>query len=248
MPADTTGAMMARRVLVTGASSGIGAEVCRAVAAAGGRLALVARSAERLAALADELDAVAVPADVTDVGRTRAAVDAAADRLGGLDAIVASAGVARPLTIADGDPDDFRMMLDVNVLGVLHTVQAALPYLTASRAGDVVLLSSMAGRRVPRATLGVYSATKFAVHAIGQALQLELRDRPVRVTTVAPGYVDTPIADGVPGELGERFREAVSAHGMRASTVADLVVTALTAPREVELVELAVLPTGEAAT
>lgn len=241
----TPGSLGGRRVLITGASSGIGAAVARASAGAGARLALLARSADRLQELAATLDAVAVPADVTDADAVRSAVDTAADRLGGLDAVVVSAGVARPGTVADGDPADFRLMVDVNVLGVLHTLQATLPHLVASGAGDVVVMSSMSGRRVPRATMGVYSATKFAVHAIAQALRMELEDQPVRVATVAPGYVRTPIADDVVGELGDAMRAAVAANGMAPSTVAALVVTALAAPREAELVELAVLPTGE---
>lgn len=236
-----------RRVLVTGASSGIGEAIARAVVAAGAHAALLARSADRLREVAGQLGGttVAVPADVTDVHAMRDAVDLTAERLGGLDAVVACAGVARPGTVADGDPADFRLMVEVNVLGVVHTVQAALPHLIASGAGDIVTMSSMSGRRVPRGAMGVYSGTKFAVHAISEGLRLELEDEPVRVTTIAPGYVDTPIADDVPGERGKAFRDAVSSYGIRPSTVADLVVTALGAPREAELVELAVLPTGE---
>ncbi|CAN5905506.1 SDR family oxidoreductase [soil metagenome] len=235
-----------RRVLITGASSGMGEAVARAAVSAGAQVALLARSADRLAQLADELGAVAVPADVTDVEATRDAVAAAAGSLAGLDAIVASAGVARPGTVAGGDATDFKLMLDVNVLGLLHSVQAALPHLIDSGVGDVVVLSSMSGRRVPRGEMGVYSGTKFAVHAIAEGLRLELDEQPVRVTTIAPGYVDTAIADDVSGEQGEAFRDAVASHGMAPSTVASLIVTALAAPREAELVELAVLPTGEA--
>lgn len=240
-----TGPLAGRRVLITGASSGIGRAVAHAVVAAGARVALVARSADMLDELAADLDGVAAPADVADPSATRSALDDAADRLGGLDAVVASAGVVRPGTVADSDPADFRLMVEVNILGVLHTVQAALPHLVASGAGDVVVVSSMSGRRVPRADAGVYSGTKFAVHAIAEGLRLELDDQPVRVTTVAPGYVDTPIAEGIRGDEGERLRDAVSAHGITPSTLATFVVTALAAPREAELVELAVLPTGE---
>lgn len=234
-----------RRILVTGGSSGIGAAVARAVAANGARVALLARSRDALENLATDLDGVAVPAHVTDVGEVGTAVATAAEALGGLDAVVNSAGVMRPGSVGEGDPDDFRLMLEVNVLGLLHVTQGVLPHLEASGAGDVVNISSMSGRRIPSATAGVYSGTKFAVHAISEGLRRELAGRPVRVTTVAPGYVDTPIGDDVPGERGEEFRQQVSTHGMAPSVVADLVVAALAMPREAELAELAILPTGE---
>lgn len=234
-----------RRVLVTGASSGIGAAVARAVVSAGGTVALLARRPEVLRDLAADLGGVSVPADVTDVQAVRGAVAAAVDGLGGLDVVVNSAGVMRPGTVEDGRPDDFRLMLEVNVLGLLHVTHVALPHLRRSGAGDVVNISSMSGRRIPSPTAGVYAGTKFAVHAISEGLRLELADQPVRVTTVAPGYVDTPIGDGVDGDRGEKFRHQVATHGMSPDVVADLVVTALAAPREVELVEVAFLPTGE---
>lgn len=234
-----------RRVLVTGGSSGIGAAVARAVAAEGATVAVLARSRDVLEDLAAELGGVAVPADVADVTAARAAVAEASDALGGLDAVVNSAGVMRPGTVADGDPDEFRLMVEVNVLGLLYVTQACLPHLRASGAGDVVNISSMSGRRVPSPTAGVYSGTKFAVHAISEGLRQELADDAVRVTTVAPGYVDTPIGDDVSGEQGEEFRTQVSTHGMAPSVVADLVVAALALPRGAELVEVAVLPTGE---
>lgn len=233
-----------RRVLVTGASSGIGEATARAVAAAGGRVALVARRADVLDELAADLGGVAVAADVSDLDATEAAVAGAAEALGGLDGVVHSAGVARPGTVGEGDPEDFRLMLEVNVLGLLHVTHLALPHLRASGAGDIVTISSMAGRRVPAAHFGVYAGTKFAVHAISEGLRMELAEDPVRVTIIAPGYVDTPIGHHVPGEEGQRFRDRVRAHGMAPSVVADLVVTALEAPPSVELVELAVLPTG----
>ncbi len=239
------GDLHGRRVLITGASSGIGAATARAVVAAGGRVALVARRRDRLEHLAGELDGFAVPADVTDLDQLTAAVSAAVDGLGGLDAVVNAAGVMRPGTVGEGDPADFRLMVDVNVLGVLHAIHLCLPHLRRADHADVVNLSSMSGRRVPSGTGGVYAGTKFAVHAISQGLRLELADDAVRVTTIAPGFVDTPIFAEVEGEVASRYRESAAAEGMAPEVVADLVVLALAAPREVELVELAVVSTTQ---
>ncbi|MGW5269801.1 SDR family NAD(P)-dependent oxidoreductase [Rhodococcoides kroppenstedtii] len=240
-----TGALTGRRLLITGASSGIGAAAARLAASAGARVALIARREAELTALADELGGLAVPADVTDAAALTAAVDRAAAELDGLDGVIASAGVARPINVATDDPADMANLVQVNVIGLLHTLRATVPHLIASGAGDVVVLSSLSGRRVPRDTMGVYSGTKFAAHAIAEGLRLELADEPVRVTTVAPGYVATPIADAATGSDAERFRADVAAHGMSPVTIARLIVTALTTPREAELVELAVRPTGE---
>lgn len=240
-----------RSVLVTGASSGIGEAVARAIVAAGGAVALLARRADRLADLATELGGVAVPADVTDLGAVTDAVAAAAAALGGLDGVVNAAGLMRPGTVTDGDAADFRVMLEVNVLGLLHVTQVALPHLRAAgRAGgsaDVVNLSSMSGRRVPSATGGVYAGTKFAVHAITQGLRLELEGEPVRVTTMSPGFVATPLFDRLDGDLAAQYRDSARTSGMRPEIVADLVVTALGLPPEAELTEVAVMPTAQAA-
>lgn len=236
-----------RRVLVTGATSGIGAATAHAVAAAGGRVALLARRRGPLEELVAEFDGVAVPADVTDLDAMRTAVDTAVAALDGLDAVVNAAGVMRPGTVGEGDPADFRLMLDVNVLGLLHATHLCLPHLRRADHGDIVNLSSMSGRRVPSGTGGVYAGTKFAVHAISQGLRLELADDAVRVTTIAPGFVDTPIFTGVAGEVAARYRESAASEGMAPAVVADLVVTALAAPPEVELVELAVVSTVQGA-
>lgn len=238
-----------RRVLVTGASSGIGAAVARAVVGAGGSVALLARSASALATLADELGerAVATPADVTDVAALDAAVAAAVDALGGLDGIVNSAGLAVPDSIVTGDPDGWRAMFDVNVLGLLQATRAVVPHLRrADGPADVVNISSMSGRRRPSVAMTVYAGTKFAVHTISDGMREELRDDGVRVTVVSPGFVVTPIFDG-PDDDAERarYREAMRARGLPADVVADHVVHALAQPVGIEVVEVALLSTEQ---
>jgi NADP-dependent 3-hydroxy acid dehydrogenase YdfG len=239
-----TGRLDGRRVLVTGASAGIGAAAAVAVAAAGARVALLARDESRLTALADRIGpaATVVTCDITDADAVSGAVATAADRLGGLDALVNSAGVITAGPLADVDPAAWRTMFEVNVLGLLGVIRAAMPHLEAGTAPGVVNISSMSGRRVPNVEQGVYAATKFAVHALGEALRLEFGPKGVRVTTVSPGLVDTGIADDWPaGEYADRFRERLRTSGLSAEAVADAVVHVLGTPPEVAVVEYAVM-------
>lgn len=235
-----------RRVLVTGASSGIGEATARALAGAGARVALVARRADRLDALAAELPgAVAVPADLTDDDAAAAAVDTAADRLGGLDALVNAAGVfdAGPVTSFPDDPgdapapttpDQWRRMFELNVVALLVLTRAAAPHLLGGANPVVVNVSSMSGRRVPTAAGAVYAATKHAVHAVSDGLRMELAPRGVRVATVAPGFTDTAILDAWPdGPLRDRFTERLATVGLDPAVVADAVLHVLCSPAQV---------------
>jgi clavulanate-9-aldehyde reducatase len=243
------GSLRDRRVLVTGASTGIGAAVAMAAVQAGARVALLARKGDRLAETADRIGpaAVAVTCDVTDEAAVPGAVDEAAERLGGgLDAVVNSAGKFTIGGVSDTDPATWRSMFEVNVLGLLAVTKAAVPHLRDGRAPSVVNISSMSGRRVPGPESGVYAATKFAVHALGEALRLELGPRGIRVTTVAPGLVDTGIADGwPPGERTDRFRDRLRGDGLAPEAVADVVVHVLAAPPEVNVVEYAVMSVNQ---
>ena len=237
------GALGGRRVLVTGASSGIGEAVASAVVGSGARVALLARRADRLASLADRLGtgAVAVTCDITDEAAVPDAVDEAAARLGGLDAVVNSAGVFTVGPVADTDPAAWRAMFEVNVLGLLAVTKAAIPHLRAGVAPTVVNISSLSGRRVPRATSGVYAATKFAVHALGEGLRLELAPEGIRVTTVAPGLVDTDIAVSWDHPGSDEFRNRLAKHGLSPEAVARAVLHVLGSPPEVNVVEYAVM-------
>lgn len=233
-------------MLVTGASSGIGAATARACAAAGAHVACLARRAERIRALARDVDGVAVPADVADEDSARAGVQRAADALGGLDAVVNNAGVMLLGRVADTPPEHWRRMLDVNVFGLLVVTQAALPHLRAAERGDVVNVSSMSGRRVANAAAGVYAGTKHAVHALSEGLRRELHPDGIRVSMVSPGFVDTELgaetADGAVRERTERMQDTI---GLSPDDVARQVVRILGEPPHVALHEVAVLPTAQ---
>ncbi|NMH98139.1 SDR family NAD(P)-dependent oxidoreductase [Pseudonocardia sp. K10HN5] len=152
----------------------------------------------------------------------------------------AAAGVFHVGPVAETGPQQWRDMFAVNVIGLLVVTRAALPHLRRGTAPAVVTISSMSGRRVPTAAGGVYSATKHAVHAIGDGLRLELRDERVRVTTIAPGFVRTAILDDWPdGPLRDRYSERMDSVGLDPDTVADAVVHVLGLPAGVAVAEYA---------
>ena len=236
-----TGRLDGRRILVTGASSGIGEASARAMAAAGARVALLARRAEPLERLASELDGVAVPADVVDADATREAVASAAEQLNGLDGLLNAAGVLRPGTVTEGDPEDWALTMDVNVRGLLHATHAAIPYLRAGERGDVVNLSSMSGRRLESAPMGVYAASKAAVHMLSEGLRRELSEHGIRVTVVAPGIVRTEIFETSDHEIAQSLGEKARTIGLPVEEVAHRIVEVLASPPDLLHVEVAML-------
>jgi clavulanate-9-aldehyde reductase len=240
--------LQGRRILITGATSGIGRATADAVVAAGGRVALLARSEDAVQALAGMLGdvAVATPADVTDARAVSRAVEVAAGGLGGLDGVVSSAGAVRPGGILQTTPDDWRATFEVNVLGVLHVIGAALPHLRQAELADVVNVSSMSGRRRASVAMGIYSASKFAVHVLSDSLREELAPEGVRVTIVSPGYVRTPIFDGVADdEIRAEYQRRLATVGLDPEAVADQIVHALSQPAGVDLLEVAVMSTRQ---
>lgn len=236
------GELQGRRIVVTGASSGIGEAIVRAASVAGARLAVLARSEDKLRALAADIGGVAVPADVADAAVVRAAVDRAADELGGLDGLVNAAGVLRGGPLTETDPADWKLLFDVNVLGVLHTTQAAARYLVAADHADIVNVSSMSGRRLGSVEMAAYAASKAAVHMLTEGMRRELGPEGVRVCTLAPGFVRTNLfADGGPDAFREGMGERAEEVGLDPRDVAATVVHALAAPPEVVHVELAMV-------
>ena len=232
-----------RKLLITGASSGIGRAIAIAAAEDGASLALLARRADELEQLVQALPGrhVAVPCDVSDLAAAAAAVDTAAAELDGLDGVVNSAGLVRPETILEADPDGWRAMFDVNVLGLLAITQAAVSHLRDYSPADIVLVSSMSGRRRTSTTLSVYAATKHAVHVLGDGLREECKPLGIRVLTLSPGFVATPIfATGEHDTAHTDDLDQVAQQvGLPVEVVAAQVLHALAQPSDVQLVEIA---------
>ncbi|MEU1840976.1 SDR family oxidoreductase [Micromonospora chersina] len=180
-------------VLVTGAARGIGEHTARLAAARGARLALVGLEPDRLAALAAELGPghVWFPADVTDQAELAAAVEGTVAALGGIDAVVANAGVANRGTIAVGDVEALVRTVEVNLIGVLRTAAATVPALTARRGYLLIVSSAAAFAALPG--MAAYCASKAGVEHFGTAIRLELAHRGVAVGTAHPSWVDTDL-------------------------------------------------------
>src|SRR5436305_7192883 len=226
-----------RVMLITGASTGIGAATARHAVAAGWRVALGARSEDKLAELVEELGeghALASRCDVTEFSDQEAFVAAALERFGRLDAAFANAGFGAARGFLEEDPEQWRRMVLTNVLGVAYTIRAVMPHFKERRAGHFVLTSSVAGRRSLPGSL--YSATKWAVTGMGESLRQELRQgegSPVRVTLVEPGMVDTPFFD--------QRKTGV----LEADDIARIVMFALDQPAHVDVNEILVRPTSQ---
>jgi clavulanate-9-aldehyde reducatase len=243
------GPLEGRVAVVTGASSGIGEATARALSDAGASVALGARRAERLEAIAESLEGPALvrEVDVSDEGQVRDFVQAAHDELGGLHILVNNAGLMLLGPVLDADTDDWRRMIEVNLLGLLYCTHAALP-LMAESGGDIVNLSSTAGRRAD-AGAAVYNMTKFGVHAFSEALRQEALHQGIRVTIVAPGFVETELqghnTNPLVRQAMERSREQIG-EVLHADDIADAILHAVTRPAHVCVNEVVVRPTRQA--
>jgi ribitol 2-dehydrogenase len=231
-------------VIVTGASSGIGAATARALARAGCQVALGARSADKLRRLAAELgpETLAVPADVTVGGDVARLVSGTLERFGRIDALFANAGIYIPGNAWEGDPDAWAGLMDVNVNGVLRCVHAVLPHMMARRSGDIVVTSSISGN-MDIQWEPVYSASKHAVQSLVHTLRRQLAPHNIRVGSVSPGMVANELW-GITGEEG--VRKHVDGHtALRSEDVADCVVFMLSQPPHACIRDLVILPQNQ---
>jgi NADP-dependent 3-hydroxy acid dehydrogenase YdfG len=231
--------MTDQRVLViTGASTGIGAATARAAARAGWSVALAARSEDKLRALAAQLGdehALVVPCDVTEWDDQQRLVAETLERFGHVDAAFANAGFGAKRGFLEEEPDFWRSMVLTNVLGPALTIRAVLPHFLEQDRGHFVITSSVAGRRTLPGSL--YSATKHAATAIGEALRAELRQMhdnfSVRVTLIEPGMVDTAFFENKPEQA------------LEPEDIAAAVMYALEQPPRVDVNEMLIRPVAQ---
>jgi NADP-dependent 3-hydroxy acid dehydrogenase YdfG len=220
--------------LITGASTGIGAATARQAVQAGHRVVLAARSTDKLDALAQELGgpdrALAVTCDVNEWDQQEAMVAAALEAFGRLDVVYANAGFGAKRGWLEETPEHWKDMVLTNVLGAALTARAAIPALKES-AGHLLFTGSVAGRRVMPGSL--YSCTKWAITAMGEAVRADLDGTGIRVTTIEPGMVDTPFFDN-PVE-----------DALQPDDIARAVIYAVSQPKHVDVNEILVRPVAQ---
>jgi clavulanate-9-aldehyde reducatase len=240
-----------KAVAITGASSGIGEATALALARAGASVALGARRKDRIDALGARIEdeggtAVPLEVDVSDEAQARAFVETANDRLGRLDSLINNAGVMLLGPVEQADSEQWRTMINVNLLGLLYCTSAALPIMRAQGSGDIVNVSSVAGR-FARAGNAVYAATKFAVGAFSEGLRNEVTEAGIRVTLIEPGFVDTELQSHNEGEVLnaiEGMREQIG-EVLRAQDIANGILYTISQPPHVSGNELLIRPTRQ---
>jgi len=240
-------------VAITGASSGIGEATALAAVEAGGIVSLAARRGDRIDALAKRINdgggrAIALKTDVADESSARAFVQQTYEQLGSLDVLVNNAGVMLLGPVAGADVNEWRQMIDVNILGLLYCTHAVLPVMGEQGGGHIVNVSSVAGRK---ATMGgaVYNFTKFGVTGFSEALRQEALHAKVRVTVIEPGFVDTELqghnTNPMVQDAIENMRKQTG-QLLQATDIAAAIIYAISAPPHVDVAELMIVPTGQA--
>ena len=238
--------MSGKTAIVTGASSGIGEATARRLAESGCNVALAARREDRLEKLAAELGekAFPVPTDITNPDDCAALVDRTIERFEGLDVLVNNAGLGFYGSIAGGDPEDWRTMFEVNVLGVLYVTRASVRHMLERGSGDVIFVSSIAGRRIPTPEATVYASTKHAVNAIAEGLRMDVTDSGIRSITVEPGLVRTEFPERSHPSAEEFYAEK-GYTPLEAEDIANAVLYALEQPDRVSINEILVRSTDQ---
>ncbi len=238
--------------LITGASSGIGEATAVALAAEGAQVALAARRVDRLQSLARRIvdqggQALPLIADVADEAQVREMVGEVQTRWQRLDILVNSAGVALVGPVERANPDDWRRMVNINLLGLMYAAHAVLPIMKEQgEGGAIVNVSSIAGR-MARAGFAAYNATKWGVNGFSEALRQEVNRYKIRVTIIEPGFVETELAEHIPDpETKKEIEERIaSMRPLQSEDIAAAIVYAVTQPSYVDVNELLIRPTDE---
>jgi ribitol 2-dehydrogenase len=231
-------------VLITGASSGIGEATARALAPLGCKLALAARSADRLEALAQELgtETLVVPGDITDGEYVVRMVEDTVNRFGRLDVLFANAGIYIPGEAAEGNPEDWAQLMDVNIDGVLRSAHAALGHMMKQGSGDILVTSSISGF-IDIHWEPIYSASKHAIQAFVHTLRRQVAPYGVRVGAIAPGRTVNALWGFT--DQASIDAEIEKQEGIRSEDVANAVIFMLSQPPHVTIRDLVMLPTKQ---
>jgi len=235
---------LSRTILITGASSGIGAGIARTLAQPGARLVLGARRVDRLQALADELreqgaQVLVQALDVTQRAQVDAFAAAALAEFGSIDVIVNNAGVMPLSPMASLKVDEWDRMIDVNIRGVLYGIAAVLPHMQARGQGQIINIASIGALSVVP-TAAVYCATKYAVRAISEGLRQEHRD--LRVTCIHPGVVESELAETITDPVAAEAMVQYRAIALQPDAIGRAVRFAIEQPGDVDVNEIVVRP------
>ncbi|OZI36121.1 oxidoreductase [Bordetella genomosp. 1] len=234
-------------VVITGASSGLGEAAARALAQAGAKVVLAARSVDRLRALARELgiaDAAAIITDVTQRAQVEALLQGARALHGRVDVLINNAGLMPSSMLENLHVDEWDRMIDVNIKGVLYGIAAALPIMQAQRAGHIINVSSVAGHKVGSGGT-VYAATKHAVRALSEGLRQEVKPYNIRTTVISPGAVDTNLISTITDPVIAQAMKKTYEGAISPTAFARAVCYAVSQPDDVDINEILFRPTSQ---
>ncbi|MGH6746680.1 SDR family oxidoreductase [Novosphingobium sp.] len=244
-----SGQLAGKVALVTGASSGIGEAAALCLAEAGATVAVCARRAERLSGLVAQIEAaggkaLAIPGDMTLEDDARAAVEKTVEAFGRIDILINSAGIMEAGGIENCDTAIYRRVIDINLMGTVYTSTAAVPHMLAQGVGDIITISSLAGRKGGPMT-SAYSASKHAVNMMTDGMRQELGGKNIRVTTLMPGATETEVADSI---SDPQWRTAIKAHvskegAVKPRDIGEALVFILAMPRRTNISEISIRPT-----
>jgi NADP-dependent 3-hydroxy acid dehydrogenase YdfG len=245
-----SGKLSGKVALVTGASSGIGEATALALAAEGARVAIAARRAQRLNGLADRIrqaggNALPIEADVTDEAQASAMVERVLRENGRLDLLLNVAGMGVAAPFQNTTTAEYRQMVDINILGVLYSIHAALPAMKRQGEGHIVIVSSGTGRYIHPST--VYSGTKHAISAIAESLRREIGKDWIRVTSIEPGAVKTEFTSHMSEDVRHSVEQRLGdMEQLESEDIAAAILYAVTQPRRVNVNILTLYPTQQA--
>ncbi|TDW65041.1 NADP-dependent 3-hydroxy acid dehydrogenase YdfG [Novosphingobium sp. PhB55] len=244
-----SGQLAGKVALVTGASSGIGEAAALCLAEAGATVAVCARRVERLSGLVAQIEAaggkaLAIPGDMTLEDDARGAVEKTVEAFGRIDILINSAGIMEAGGIENCDTAIYRRVIDINLMGTVYTSAAAVPHMLEQGVGDIITISSLAGRKGGPMT-SAYSASKHAVNMMTDGMRQELGGKNIRVTTLMPGATETEVADSI---SDPQWRTAIKAHvskegAVKPRDIGEALVFILAMPRRTNISEISIRPT-----